>query len=154
MAAAAVVTEIERGGGEFVAARLVITGDSRAHRRLLENPEHWTAGIRATVAATTSETAWVEKVQFLTRPGLDPEDTLPGSGPLADLLRYVDSLSADDQVQALLAEDLKALREKLPQEIFFGDEGIAPDAPEEMARAVADVKGMLIPRLLASRGTQ
>ncbi len=154
MAAAAVATEVERGGGEFVATRLAITGDSRAHRRLLENPEHWTAGIRATVAATTAEAAWVEKVQFLTKPGVDPEDRLPGSGPLADLLRYVDGLSADDQLRALLAEDLQTLREKLPAEIFLGDEGITPDSPHDLARTVADVKGMLIPRLLASRVTK
>lgn len=154
MAAAAVAAEVERGGGEFVAARLAITGDSRAHRRLLENPEHWTAGIQATVAATTGEAAWVEKVQFLTRPGLEPEDSLPGSGPLADLLRYVDGLAADDQLRALLAEDLQTLKEKLPMEIFLGDEGIAPDSPDDLARTVADVKGMLIPRLLASRVTK
>ncbi len=154
MAAAAVATEIERGGGEFVATRVALTGDSRAHRRLLENPERWTAEIRQTVAATTTETAWVEKVQFLTRPGLDPQDSLPGSGPLADLLRYVDGLAADDQLRALLAEDLQTLKEKLPTEIFLGDEGIAPDSPDALARAVADVKGMLIPRLLASRVTK
>ncbi len=154
MAVAAVAAEVKRGGDEFVAARVSITGDCRAHRRLLENPEHWAAGIRGAVAAATAEASWVEKVQFLTGSGVDPEDSLQGSGPLADLLRYVDVLSANDQLRALLAEDLKILREKLPAEVFLGEEGITPDAPVALARAVADVKGMLIPRLLASRVTK
>jgi DNA repair exonuclease SbcCD nuclease subunit len=151
MTAAAVTAEIERGGGEFVAARVTVTGDCRAHHRLLENPDHWAAGIRAAVAAATSESAWVEKVQFQTRPGMDTETNLAGSGPLADLLRYVDGLSADEHLHNLLEEDLQMLKEKLPAEVFLGEGGITPEMPDELARAIADIKGLLIPRLLASR---
>jgi DNA repair exonuclease SbcCD nuclease subunit len=152
LTAAAVAAAVERCGGEFLATRLCIGGDCRAHRRLLENPTHWATEIRAAVTGATAEAAWVEKVQFLTRPGSDPEVLMPGSGPLADLLRYVDELSADDRLRELLADDLKMLREKLPAEVFMGDQGLAPDTPEALARTVADLKGLLIPRLLAAQG--
>lgn len=58
-------------------------------------------------------------------------------------------LSADEQSKALMAEDLALLKEKLPREVFAGEDAIRYDDPEELARLVEDVKGMLVTGILS-----
>jgi len=149
-AVAAVESESGKGGGEVLAARLVIQGAYRAHHELLAEPEKWTAEVRAAVAAATGEGAWVEKVRFLTAPEADLSVFRAGSDPLADLVRYIDGLSTTEEIGALLAEDVRSLKEKLPPEVFQGEGAIAPDSTEAVSRLVEDVKGMLVQRILGS----
>jgi len=149
-AAAAVESEMGKGGGEALAVRLVIEGACRAHRELVIDPEKWRAEVQAAVAAATGEGAWVEKIRLLTTEEGDLSTLKAGVDPLSDLVRYIDGLSAAKEIGALVAEDVKILKEKLPPEVFQ-DEGAAnPDYPDGLSRLVEDVKGMLVHRILAS----
>ena len=47
-----------------------------------------------------------------------------------------------------MEEDLKALKEKLPPEIFQGGGVMDLDSGEELKRVLEDVKGMLVHRIL------
>jgi hypothetical protein len=69
---------------------------------------------------------------------------------LGDLVRYVDSLSANDEFRKTLEEEVKVLREKLPPDLFLGEGAVEHGSPESLARLIADVRGVLIPRLIAS----
>ena len=149
-AVAAVKSESGKGSGEVLAARLVIEGACRAHRELVADSEKWTAEVRAAVAAATGERAWVEKVRFMTAPEADLSILRSGSDPLSDLVRYIDGLSATEELGALLSEDIRTLKEKLPPELFQGEGAIAPDSPETLSELVEEVKGMLVQRILAS----
>jgi DNA repair exonuclease SbcCD nuclease subunit len=149
-AAAAVKSESGKGCGEILAARLVIEGACRAHRELAADSERWTAEVRVAVAAATGERAWVEKVRFMTSPEADFSISRSGSDPLSDLVRYIDGLSATDELGALLSEDIRSLKEKLPPELFLGEGGITPDSPDELPKLVEDVKAMLVQQIITS----
>jgi hypothetical protein len=112
--------------------------------------EKWTAEIRVAVAAATGERAWVEKVRFMTSPEADFSILRSGSDPLSDLVRYIDALSATDELGALLAEDIRSLKEKLPPELFQGEGAVAPDSADELPKLVEDVKAMLVQRISTS----
>jgi DNA repair exonuclease SbcCD nuclease subunit len=149
-AVAAVKSESGKGSGEGIAARLHIQGACRAHRELLADSEKWTAEIRAAVAAATGEGAWIEKVRLMTVPEADLSILGSGSDPLSDLVRYINGLSASEEVGALLTEDIRTLKEKLPPELFQGEGAIVPDSPEGLSGLLEEVKGMLVQRVLAS----
>jgi DNA repair exonuclease SbcCD nuclease subunit len=149
-AVAAVKSESGKGGGEGLAARLFIEGACRAHQELLADSEKWMAEIRAAIAAATGERAWIEKVRFITAPEADLSILRSGSDPLSDLVRYITGLSGTEEIGALLAEDIRTLKEKLPPELFQGEGAMTPDSPEMLSGLVEEVKGMLIQRLLAS----
>jgi exonuclease SbcD len=149
-AVTAVKSESGKGSGETLAARLLINGVCQAHRELVADSEKWTAEIRAAVAAATGERAWVEKVRFITAPEADLSILRPGSDPLSDLVRYINGLSATEEIGAILSEDIKILKEKLPPELFQSERAIAPDSPERLSGLLEEVKGMLIQRVLAS----
>jgi len=153
-AVAAVKSEWGKGSGEGLAARLLVEGACPAHQELSADSEKWLAETRAAVAAATGEGAWVEKVRFGTAPEFTPSILESGSDPLADLVRYLNGLSATEEIGALLAEDLRTLKEKLPPEVFQGEEALAPDSPERLSGLVAEIKGMLVQRLLASGGAR
>jgi hypothetical protein len=70
--------------------------------------------------------------------------------PLSDLVRYLNGLPTTEEIGALLAEDIRILKEKLPPELFQGQEAMNPDSPEKLSGLVEEVKGMLIQRILAS----
>lgn len=149
-AVAAVKSESGKGSGEGLAARLLINRACQAHRELMADSEKWTAEIRSAAAAATGERAWVEKVLFMTAPQADLSILRSGSDPLSDLVRYINGLSATEEIGALLAEDISTLKEKLPPELFQGEGAMTPDSPEGSSGLVEEVKGMLIQRILAS----
>ena len=149
-AVAAVKSESGKGSGEGLAARLLIQGACRAHRELVAGSEKWMAEIRAAIAAATGERAWVEKVRFMTAPEADLSILRSGSDPFSDLVRYINGLSATEEIGALLSEDIRTLKEKLPPELFQGEGATTPDSPETLSGLVEEVKGMLIQRILAS----
>jgi DNA repair exonuclease SbcCD nuclease subunit len=149
-AVAAVKSESGKGGGEVLAARLVIEGACRAHRELVADSERWTAEVRVAAAAATGERAWVEKVRFMTSPEADFSILRSGSDPLSDLVRYIDGLSATEELGTLLSEDIRSLKEKLPPELFLGEGAIAPDSADELPKLVEDVKAMLVQRISTS----
>ena len=149
-AVAAVKSESGKGSGEGLAARLLIQGACRAHRELLADSEKWTAEIRAAVAAATGEGAWVEKVRLMTVPEANLSILGSASDPLSDLVRYLNGLSASEELGALLIEDIRTLKEKLPPELFQGEGAISPGSPESLSGLLEEVKGMLLQRVLAS----
>jgi DNA repair exonuclease SbcCD nuclease subunit len=146
----AVLEEAGKGGDEVIAVRIIVEGRCGAHSQLLSDPEKWESEIRSSVATATGERAWVEKIRFETEAEVVPVEEKPPGEVLSDLVRYVDSLSANDEFTKNLEDEVKVLREKLPADIFLGEGALEYGSPVPVARLIADVKGMLIPRLTAS----
>jgi hypothetical protein len=153
-AVAAVKSATGQGGGEVLAARIMVEGICPAHHELTADPEKWTAEIRAAAAAATGEGAWVEKVRFLTAPEMEWGKGWPGSDSFSDLIRYIEGLSVTGELENWVAEDLKPMKEKLPPEIFQGEGVIDLDSGEELKRVLEDVKGMLVHRILETESRQ
>lgn len=146
----AVLKEAGKGGDEVIAVRIIVEGRCGAHSQLLSDTEKWESEIRSSVATATGEKAWVEKIRFETESEDVPIQERGAGDVLGDLVRYVDSLSANDEFRKTLEEEVKVLREKLPPDLFLGEGAVEQGSPESLARLIADVKGVLIPRLIAS----
>lgn len=141
--------EAGKEGDVVLAARVVITGACPAHREIASDPERWTAEIRSGVSSETGN-AWVEKVEFQTSHPLDFSAVRAGQDPLSGLIRHVCDLSATEEVRGFLNEELSVLRDKLPREVFAGEDGFKPEDPQELSRLVEDVKGILINGVLSA----
>ena len=59
-------------------------------------------------------------------------------------------LSVAEGLGALLSDDVRSLREKLPPEVFQGEGAFDPDSTEALSRLLEQAKGMLVQRIFAS----
>jgi DNA repair exonuclease SbcCD nuclease subunit len=101
--------EIDAADGRLLAARLVLTGATRAHAKLIADAERWTSEIRA--AANESGVVWVEKIEVKTRP---PAVSIVPDDALAELVRAVREIKAEPEA---LKDEIKDLCQKLPPEV-------------------------------------
>src|SRR5262249_24326442 len=63
--------------GRLVAARVAVTGASRAHAALAARPEHWESEIRARAIHAVGSAAWIERGELDTRPAIDLDALAP-----------------------------------------------------------------------------
>jgi hypothetical protein len=68
------------------------------------------------------------------------------------LLRYMDTLAGDETLLAALAEELTALEQKLPREVFAGDDPLDITSQAWLQQLVLSVRGDLADRLLKAEG--
>lgn len=145
-AALAIKAEASSCEGRMLAVRIRVTGASPAHADLLANPERWVNEMRA--CALDCGDVWVEKVQFRTSLPLDLEQMSKGPDAVGDLLRFMNTLSADPQMLASLADDLAPLRSKLPSELLHGEDPVGLEGPNQLRDIVEDARQLLVSRLL------
>ena len=69
---------------------------------------------------------------------------------LGGLLRGIRNMELDDTGLAELAEEVAALRQKLPAEILGGDDRYDPTDPEQLKDTLEDIKELLVNRLLTT----
>lgn len=72
--------------------------------------------------------------------------------PLGDLLRGIRDLDTDDQFMTALAGEFRDLHRKLPQELRTGEEAIDLESLETLRQTIADVKQLLLARLVSGEG--
>jgi DNA repair protein SbcD/Mre11 len=128
LARASLRREIDAADGRFLAARVILSGSTRAHAKLIADPEKWRSELRA--AANESGVVWVEKIEMKTRP---PAVSIVPDDALAELVRAVREIKADPEP---LRDEIKDLRQKLPAELKdeLGFDDLAPilDEVEEL----------------------
>ncbi len=100
-------------GGRILGARAVLSGRCLAHSRLTSEHEALASQIRA--MSSTLDDVWVEKVEVRTRPNTSLEDLAQSSGPLGELLQYLNELANDPEVFAALQPDFTDLKAKMAQ---------------------------------------
>lgn len=119
--AGAVRTAIETAEGRPVLARLILTGATDLHARLLGDTDSLAAECR-NAAIGAGGALWVESVRVHTRPTPQP------AGDVLAELRVAFAAGLDDpKLTAGLLEDLAALRQKLPAPARTGDLAIPED---------------------------
>jgi exonuclease SbcD len=139
---------LDDADGRPMAARVVLQGTSRAHAALSSNPEGYSQQIRAAAMDIVGEGVWVEKILLRTRTPIDLAELEERDDAIGQLARSLRDLRTnDDEIQELCAR-LSDLRQKLPQEVREGDDGIRLDEPAHVRALLDDVEQMLIPRLL------
>ena len=68
--------------------------------------------------------------------------------PVGELLRYCDELKEDQEQLLELAEELKGLWGKLPDDLKRGEDRLALDDPQRLREILEDVEPLLCSRLL------
>lgn len=131
----------------LLAARVVFTGRSKAHDTLIARVQQLTNEVYNGANVYGGDQVWIEQVKVRTAPPavtVEPQD----DGPLAELAAVVAQWKCDEDALAALADELSALRDKLPAELE--SVGLADpariaewlDAAEPLIRAAwRDVEG-------------
>ncbi|MCI0667890.1 MAG: hypothetical protein L0Y38_01370 [Methylococcaceae bacterium] len=137
-------------GGRPVAARLLLQGASTAHSRLHAEFEHWIQEYRALATGLGGAGIWLEKVAFKTQPFVSIDSILARDDALGGLLRGIRELELDETALSELANEVSALRQKLPPEILIGEDRYDPSDPQQLREVLEDVKELLVNRLLTT----
>ena len=135
-----------------LAVRVIVTGSTDAHERLVADPVAWTNHLRATALDIAAGSVWIETVKFRTSPPLGRDVATPVDGPIGELVRYVHELRDDELQLAELAEELADLRRKLPDDLTRGEEALVADNPDRLRQWLAEVEPMLLHRLTEAIG--
>ena len=129
-------------------ARVEIYGSSKAHDELAGNPERWTNEVRSAEIDISGGRIWIEKVIIRTNSSPDIQSLRTATGPIPELLGYIDEIRSDPEHLRVLGKALDELKKKLPREFKESAEGINLDDPEWMGRMLDQVRPMLLHRLL------
>lgn len=97
------------------AIRVKISGKCDAHKEFKSDPDKWINEVRSLVTDETSGEAWVEKVVFYTKPGIDFSMIQERTDPVGDLYRFAGSLLEDEASKEALVKSLELLSSKLPK---------------------------------------
>jgi DNA repair exonuclease SbcCD nuclease subunit len=146
----ALQNESDAAEGRPVAVRLLLRGSSAAHTALRQNQERWVQEYRALATGQVGAGVWLEKVSIKTTALTSYEGDLERDDGLSSLLRSIRDLELDDESAGALADELSALRQKLPAELLGGEEPFDPTSPEVLAESLEEIKGLLVHRLLSS----
>lgn len=99
--------------GRICCARVVLTGRSTLHGRLMAEPEALEANIKAMAIQISNQSTWIEKIELKTRPQLNIEALSKSDTPQGELLRYMETLSSGTDMYNDLEIDLTPLKSKL-----------------------------------------
>ena len=90
----------------------------------------------------------MEKVSLKTQPSISVDSILERDDALGGLLRGIRDMELDDSALAELANEVSALRQKLPAEILTGEDRFDPSDPQQLQVVLEDIKELLVNRLL------
>ncbi len=143
-------TVLDEAEGRAVAVRLVLQGNCSAHTKLHANREHWLQEYRALATSLGGAGIWLEKVSIKTRPPVSADEALARDDALGGLLRAIQNMELDAAILDKLANELSALRQKLPAELLEGEDSDNPASPEQIKQSLEDIKELLVNRLLST----
>src|SRR5262249_48826031 len=148
LARAALASALGESEDRQLAARVELTGATRAHAAMIAATDQWTNEIRGAANDVGDGAILVESVVIGTRSTIDIAKIREQRDALGQLARSLRDLQAsDDQLRELLS-DMNELRQKLPPELVQAD-GALPLHLDHLRSLVGNVEQMLIPRLLS-----
>ena len=103
--------------GRLLAIRLRLIGQTALHEALIADPERLLAEARTSAAGTGSAEIYVEAVRLACQPTAHAGDRAEREDALGELARLLESAADDDDVQAMVAADIRPLIERLPHDI-------------------------------------
>jgi hypothetical protein len=112
--------------------------------------EHWNQEYRALATGVGGAGIWLEKVSIKTKPSVSVDEMLQRDDALSGLLRAIRDMELDASALDELANEISALRQKLPAELLGGDDPYDPTHPEVLKETLEDIKELLVNRLLST----
>ena len=143
----ALQTEAAVIGDRTMAARVRVTGSTRAHVELARQPDHWRNAIRA-AAENVGTDVWVEKVQLRTRVPLDLDALAQNDDAVGGLVRSFRALRDGGDGLDLLARELHDVRQKLPEDLSTIEDGLDLSDPETLQGILEQAEQLLLSRLV------
>jgi hypothetical protein len=137
----------EENEGLPLAVRLVVTGRSAIHQKLVSECSSVTNQLRATALDVSGGSVWLEKVKLSTQPQRTLMEAAVADGPLSELLRHCQELQTSDEQIHELAAELADLKRKLPDELSRDEDGLPLDDPKRLREMLPDVQALLVGRL-------
>jgi exonuclease SbcD len=131
--------------GRTLAARVVVSGATRAHAALRSSAEQYTNEIR--LAANDVGDIFVEHVVFDTQSPMDLAKVREQNDAVGHLARALHGMKSDDAALRDLSAQLVDLKNKLPLELSEGADALLLDE-RHVKDVLADVEQLLLPRLL------
>jgi len=144
LSAAALASE-----GRLCAVRVRIVGASRAHEQLAARSDRVLEEVRALTLDLSAE-AWLEKVEFATRPLAVRAELREREDAIGELLRGLSAIARDEAALLELAAELVELKRKLPPELREGPDAIDLESPEALRRLLTEVEETLVPAVRGS----
>jgi exonuclease SbcD len=145
---------LEENEGLPLVARIQILGESNAHNDLASDIERWTSEIRSAALDTSGGRICIEKVKVKTRMPVDIQSLKTASGPVGELLRYIDEIAADPDRLKVLSGVLEDLERKLPRELKEGSDVLDLSDPGWITEILDQVRPILVRRLLKKEDTR
>ncbi len=142
---AALEQALDACDGRPLAARVAISGGSRAHDQLQSNPAHWMSALRAVAIDVEPEAIWLERIELATDPAIDFSALDQRDDAVGQLVRSLREIAGDPDSIEALSDSLADLRAKLPAELRGDDD---PTAAAALREAIGDVERLLVSRLL------
>lgn len=136
--------------GRILAARVTITGATRANAAIRSDTDHFVSELRSVANDTLGEGVWLEKVRIHTRTQLDLERIRDEASAVGHLARRLLAMKTDPAELEALGAELAELDKKLPPELREGDgeNVLRLTDPATLRALLEDVEQMLVPRLL------
>jgi DNA repair protein SbcD/Mre11 len=103
--------------GRLLACRIVLSGRSEIHEKLIVSTDHLHAEARGAALALGEGVAWVERVVVGTQPMLDPESLRNREDAFGELERILETAGTDTDLLELFEADIGELTRKLPHEL-------------------------------------
>jgi DNA repair exonuclease SbcCD nuclease subunit len=141
---------LDAAEGRPAAVRLVLQGACSVHATLHADREHWVQEYRALATGLGGAGIWLEKVSIKTRQPVSVDEILERDDALGGLLRAVSDMELDTSALGGLANEVSALRQKLPAEMLGGDDAYDPTNPVVLKESLEDIKELLVHRLLSA----
>ena len=138
---------IEQHGHIPLGIRVLFEGTTKAHQQLASNRENLNAEVRTLATIASAGRVWIEQVKLLTQYQTEPRGQREISGPIAELMNYLDDLPKDDALLQKLMEELKDLTRKLPREVQQAPDGLQLTELDQIREIVREVKPMLLEEL-------
>ncbi len=144
--------ELERraadAGDRVLAARVVVTGATKANAAVRRDVDKCVSELRAAATGALGDRVWVEKVRIETRSMFDLARVREEASAVGHLARRLEAIKRDDAEIASLAAVLGELDKKLPPELREGEGALSLVDPATVRGLIDDVEAMLLPRLL------
>jgi DNA repair exonuclease SbcCD nuclease subunit len=140
LAAAAAAAE-----GRPVAARVLLSGRTRAHAALAADRDRFVSEVRNAANDAAPGMVWVERVDLATRTVLDLDALARRDDAIGELVQALRDLKGDDLALAELAPALDDLKRKLPPELR---DTVRLDDPAFLRAMLDEVEQLLLPRLI------
>ena len=141
---------LSENGGRPMAARLVLSGRSAAHDALSGDPEKWLNQLRLDLFDAGGGSLWLESVEMRTLLPADREG-IP-DGPVGELLEIAGQAAADPTLAAEMAAVISDLFKKVPKPVRDALELPGLDTPESLSELAAEVRPLLLRRLIGRGG--